>query len=166
VQDDAGADAFGDTFRITLSDVTLRIQEFITLSKEYESAISRRLGINATDTAALGELMMNGPMSPTDLARRLQISTAAVTTVVDRLNAADHVTREPHPTDRRGVLIVLTPETVRRAMRTLMPVASAINSTLDEFDESERAVIGRYLDLVVERQREALLAEQQDLAPR
>ena len=165
MKNDSTADDFGDTFRITLSDATLSIQELITLSKEYESAISRRLGLNATDTAALGELMMNGPMSPTDLARKLQISTAAVTTVVDRLHAAGHVTREPHPTDRRAVLIVPTPDTVKRAMRTLMPVAAAIDSTLNEFDESERAVIRRYLDLVVERQRDALVAEQQALAP-
>jgi len=46
-------------------------------------------------------------LSPTDLAKRLHISTASTTLLIDRLVLSGHVVRNPHPTDRRSV--VLTP---------------------------------------------------------
>jgi len=154
-QESAGPE-FGDAYRIVLRPQTVLVQQVIDLNKQFESATSRSLGLNATDTAALGEVMMTGPQSPTELARRLQVSTAAVTTVVDRLEAAGHVTREQHPTDRRGILVAPTNESIARAMRTLIPVAQAIDSALDEFSEAECDVIERYLVAVTERQQQAL----------
>ncbi len=155
MDDDASPD-FGDTYRFVLRPQTLLVQQMISLSKQFEISTSRNLGLNATDTAALGEVMMSGPLSPTELARRLQISTAAVTTVVDRLETAGHVTRGAHPTDRRGILVAATPESVQRALAELIPVAQAIDSALDQFDEAECAVIQRYLETITQRQQEAL----------
>lgn len=39
---------------------------------------------------------------------RLQVHPTSVTNTVDRLEASGHVRREPHPTDGRAVLVVLT----------------------------------------------------------
>lgn len=153
---DENPPGFGDEFRLALRPQTLLVQQVIELNKQFELATSRALGINSTDSAALGLVMLSGPQSPTDIAKHLQISTAAVTTVVDRLETAGHVTRESHPTDRRGILVAPTPQSVRRALTTLIPVARAIDSSLDGFDEAERAVIERYLKTIVQRQQEAL----------
>lgn len=150
---------FGDTYRIVLRPQTLLIQEVIGLNKMFESATARAMGVNGTDMAALGEVMMSGPLSPTQLARRLAVSTAAVTTIVDRLEAGGHVGRSQHPTDRRAVLVTATQESMARAVRDLMPVARAIDSALDDFDETERAVIARYLEAVTTRQTAALPTE-------
>lgn len=147
---------FGDTFRFALRPQTLLVQRIIELTKNFETATGRDLGINSTDMAALGEVMMSGPQNPTEIARRLQISTAAMTAVVDRLETAGHVTRESNPSDRRGILIVPTPESVQRALSTLMPIARAIDESLDEFDESERAIIQRYLESIVARHERVL----------
>ena len=153
------AQDFGDAYRFAVRPPTVLIQQIIDLNKRFESATSRALGLNGTDMAALGEVMMTGPQSPTELARRLQITTAAVTTVVDRLEAAGHVTRQQHPTDRRAVLVAPTDESVTRAMRTLIPVALAIDSTLDGFSEAESGVILRYLQAVADQQQKALPEE-------
>lgn len=150
---------FGDVYRIALRPPTLLVQEVIGLNKAFESATARDMGVNGTDMAALGEVMMSGPLSPTQLARRLSVSTAAVTTIVDRLEAGGHVVRAKHPTDRRAVLVTPTPESVARAMRDLMPVAQAIDSALDEFDDAEREVIARYLTAVTVQQAAALPEE-------
>ena len=150
---------FGDTYRLVLRPQTQLVQRIVELNKQFELATSRALGINSTDSAALGLVMMSGPQSPTDIARHLQISTAAVTTVVDRLETAGHVTRESHPTDRRGILIAPTLESVQRALSTLIPIAQAIDASLDEFDETERATIQRYLASVVSRQEDVLSTE-------
>lgn len=150
--------SFGDAYRVALRPQTLLIQQVVALNKQFETEAGRAIGLNATDTAALGEVMLSGPLSPTELARRLQVSTAAVTTIVDRLEGTGHVTRAQHPTDRRAVLVTPTPESVQRAIRTLIPVAQAIDSALDAFEDDEREVITRYLEAVAERQRATLSA--------
>ena len=59
----------------------------------------------------LATLRRAGPpyrLRPTDFAATLMLTTSGTTKRLDRLEAAGHVTREPDPSDRRGVLIALT----------------------------------------------------------
>ena len=61
----------------------------------------------------LATLRRAGPpyrLRPTDFAATLMLTTSGTTKRLDRLEAAGHVTREPDPGDRRGVLITLTPQ--------------------------------------------------------
>lgn len=122
------------------------IREFLEVSDEFEAYVGRELTVNPTDLQAMQHLIMGGPLGPTELSRRLGISTAATTAVVDRLVAVGHASRTQHPTDRRGVVIVPTPSSVQRAMGTLMPMIMGIDGVLDEFDEDEQAVITAYLE--------------------
>src|SRR6516165_9076021 len=46
-------------------------------------------------------------------AATLMLTTSGTTKRLDRLEAAGHVTREPDPSDRRGVLIALTAQNRR-----------------------------------------------------
>jgi len=61
----------------------------------------------------LATLRRAGPpyrLRPTDFAVTLMLTTSGTTKRLDRLEAAGHVTREPDPGDRRGVMIALTPQ--------------------------------------------------------
>ncbi len=104
-------------------------------------------------------ILMNNGMGPTELARKLGLSTAAVTTVVDRLVALGHATRSKHPHDGRAIIVQPTPEATLQAMSTILPVVRAIESTLDDFDDSEQETITRYLLQVSHAYRQALPAE-------
>ncbi len=125
------------------------VREFLDVSEEFEAHVARQLTVNATDLRAMQHLIMSGPLSPTELARKLDISTAAVTSVVDRLEALDHASRTQHPTDRRGIVVVPNPRSVARAMATLMPMIMGIDGVLDEFDVEHQAVITAYLERVL-----------------
>ena len=60
----------------------------------------------------LATLRRAGPpykLRPTDFAATLMLTSSGTTKRLDRLEAAGHVTREPDPSDRRGVIITLTP---------------------------------------------------------
>ncbi|CAN5162198.1 hypothetical protein BH11ACT5_BH11ACT5_11580 [soil metagenome] len=149
---------FGDAYRSALRPETVLLQEVIELSKRVQSMTCRTFSLNPTDLVALCVVMMRGQLGPTDLAKQLQLSTAAVTTVVNRLEANGHVTRSQHPTDGRGVLVAPTDEAVGRGLTSLIPVAKSIDGGLDDFDDAERAVIARYLESVAARQRQALVA--------
>jgi len=61
----------------------------------------------------LATLRRAGPpykLRPTDFAATLMLTSSGTTKRLDRLEAAGHVTREPDPSDRRGVIIALTPQ--------------------------------------------------------
>ena len=135
---------------------TSLLRDILDVTGEFEKHVARELTVNATDLSAMEHLIQSGPLSPTDLAKRLDISTAAVTSVIDRLTAVGHVTREPQPNDRRGVLVVPQQSSVAKAMSTLMPMIMGINSVLEEFDETEKATIVDYLQRVLETYRAQL----------
>jgi DNA-binding MarR family transcriptional regulator len=61
----------------------------------------------------LATLRRAGPpykLRPTDFAATLMLTSSGTTKRLDRLEAAGLVTREPDPSDRRGVIIALTPQ--------------------------------------------------------
>jgi DNA-binding MarR family transcriptional regulator len=77
--------------------------------------LSRRLRTQRVDTtvtlthlAALSTLRRHGPMSPGELAAHERVQPPSMTRVVVALEGMGLVTRTPHPTDGRQVVIELT----------------------------------------------------------
>lgn len=94
-------------------------------------------------------LISSGPLGPTELARRLNLTPPAVTAVVDRLEELGHATRVQNSADRRAVVVTAAPASVRRVMSFLLPMIGDIDATLDGFDVEQQAVIAEYLERVV-----------------
>jgi DNA-binding MarR family transcriptional regulator len=70
-------------------------------------------GLSRGGFDVLAALRRSGPpyrLSPTELYNSLLISSGAMTNRVDRLEERKLVSRIPDPTDRRGVLVALTPK--------------------------------------------------------
>lgn len=132
---------------------TVLLRDIRALSAAFEAHLGRHLTVNPTDLAAMEHLIEDGPLTPTELAARLGITTAAMTTSIDRLTALGHVTRESNPRDRRGVLVVPTPASSQRAMASILPMVAGIDGVLDTFDEEQRGVIVDYLQRVIDAYR-------------
>jgi DNA-binding MarR family transcriptional regulator len=88
--------------------------------------LARRLRAERTDTslslsqiAALGSLSRLGPLTPSELADQEKVQPPSMTRTVAGLEARGLVSRAPHPTDRRQVLLAVTDEaeTMLRADR-------------------------------------------------
>ena len=134
-------------------DATVLLRDIRELSAAFETHLGTQLTVNPTDLTAMEHLIQDGPLTPTDLAHRLGVSTAAVTTVIDRLTAVGHVSRVPNPADRRGILVVPAPASVARAMGSLMPMVMGIDRVIGEFSADDQAVVTRYLERVVAEYR-------------
>ncbi|MGY1710207.1 MarR family winged helix-turn-helix transcriptional regulator [Geodermatophilus sp. SYSU D00758] len=65
--------------------------------------------VTLTHLAALSTLKRYGPMSPGELAGHERVQPPSMTRVVVALEGMGLVTRSPHPTDGRQVVIDLTP---------------------------------------------------------
>lgn len=71
-------------------------------------AIARASGLTHAQMLVLYTLAENGQEMPRDIARRLGVSQATVTTQIDRLEARGLVRRERRQADRRMVWVILT----------------------------------------------------------
>lgn len=133
---------------------TVLLRELLELSDDFERHLGRELTVNPTDLDAMEHLLMSGPLGPSELSRRLGISTASTTKVVDRLVELGHVRREAHPSDRRSVLVVPTESSRARALGVLMPMIQGIDAELDAFSHEDQATITDYLERVVDVYRD------------
>jgi DNA-binding MarR family transcriptional regulator len=113
-----------------------------------------RTGLTPHEVLALEHLGMDGPLGPTELGRRLAVTTGAVTALLDRLARRDYVRREPHPQDRRRLLVQITPKGAEDLMVHLRPMVADVVRLVRSLPREERALISRFLtDLseIVER---------------
>jgi DNA-binding MarR family transcriptional regulator len=86
------------------------------------------------------------------LADHLRIVARSATDVVDSLEAADLVTREDDPADRRAVLVSLT-EAGRARLRAIDSARSKVGVELfDALDTAERAELQRLLAKITAEQ--------------
>ena len=136
--------------RWDVAPATALLREFLQVSEDFERRLGRQLEVNPTDLTAMEHLIQSGPLSPSEIAARLGVTTAAATTIVDRLARVGHVHRQSNEQDRRGVLVVPEPGSVRRALDVIRPMVQAVDGALSEFDEAEQRAITAYLERVLE----------------
>lgn len=96
----------------------------------------------------LAALRRSGPpyqLTPTELYNSLLISSGATTNRVDRLQERGLVARIPDPTDRRGVLIALTPKGKRLVDRVTESHVENEHHMLEHLNAAERQQLGQLL---------------------
>lgn len=141
------------------SEISDRLRMIADLSLRFERHLAGTLGIGSTDLTAMEHLIQSGPLSPSELARRLSITTAAATLMVDRLEAVGHASRSPHPDDGRRIVVVPAQPSVDRTASELLPLVRGVAEVTDGLSERDAAVVGRFLDDVVAVYREVLERE-------
>jgi DNA-binding MarR family transcriptional regulator len=116
-------------------------------SAEARAALARRMGMHPTDLSAMSHIAVSpGSIGPRELSGLLRITPAAMTDVVDRLEAAGHLVRERDTTDRRRVRLVPTEEARTEVRGQLRELLDALDAVTAGFDPAERAAIVRFLD--------------------
>jgi DNA-binding MarR family transcriptional regulator len=91
--------------------VTARLSRVGAHLARRQDAVFGRFGLGRGEVGALSALRIAGPphrLSPTHLAKGLMLSSAGVTSRIERLERRGLVRRLDDPNDRRGVLIELT----------------------------------------------------------
>ncbi len=109
---------------------------------------SRRLRNQRVDTsvtlthlAALSTLKRHGPMSPGELAGHERVQPPSMTRVVVALEGMGLVTRTPHPTDGRQVIIGLTPAADELLAAEARAREAWLTGHLQDLSPEERTVL-------------------------
>ena len=129
----------------------------LVLDADQSRELERR-GLTQPRTHLLWLLYHGGPSTQAQLAEALGVTPRNVTSLVDALDATGFARREPHPTDRRAVLVNLT-ERGLSIMETMDAEHQTLGSDLVAgLDAHDVEVAGRVLDHVLARMQ-ALIAE-------
>lgn len=108
-----------------------RVMRLAHLYDREMARVSRSFGLKPGWLDVLSALRRTGPphrMSATELARWVLLSSGGMTNRLDRMEEAGLVRRRPHPADRRGILVELTPDGRR-------VIDSAIDAHLALYEE-------------------------------
>ena len=109
----------------------------------FHTAISETRGLSAVESKVLDYLARFGTQTPKDLARLSGLAPASVTAMIDRLEGKGIVNREPHPDDRRKILISLDLRTIASGLHLWDHLVKRMHELCDRYTDAElRTIIG------------------------
>jgi MarR family transcriptional regulator, organic hydroperoxide resistance regulator len=120
------------------------VRLFIAGAGFLSQRVADALGLHPTDMQFVNLLDLLGPMTPGALAQWSGLSSGGVTVVLDRLESAGFVRREPNPDDRRSVLIYLQRAQQERVDANYKGVQEQFAKVTERFSEAELQVILRF----------------------
>jgi DNA-binding MarR family transcriptional regulator len=130
------------------------LQGQITAVLSLAAARARWTGLGLSEMIALEHLQRayreGEGLTPTQLGRKLYMSSGTITALVDRLERAGYVERRPNPADRRSLVVVLRPEGLQEVAPQMRSLAAELLEVGGRMPDEERVVVGRYLHAVTE----------------
>lgn len=88
----------------------------------------------------LSHICMHESLNMTEIAAKMNHTTAAATGLVDRLAKLDYVERIPSPNDRRKVLVRIRPKGVELVDRIRQDMISNLSKVMLELDPQEQSM--------------------------
>ena len=125
-----------------LSDL---VREHSSAVLRHAAATAKRMGLEASELAALEHLQASGAINQKRLGERLSMSPGAITAMIDRLERRGYVERTPNPEDRRSALVNITKVGIEESLRHLWPYIEDMKGVEEGFSEEERTVVARFL---------------------
>lgn len=119
------------------------LRALLSLAPDVHAVLAQRVGVGTTDLMALDRLTSGEqPMGVVELGDSLGIRSASATVLVDRLVAAGHLQRAPHPTDGRRRIVRATGSARDDMLGALRPLIAGINQVTEQLDaDTSRAVL-------------------------
>jgi DNA-binding MarR family transcriptional regulator len=129
-------------------------RELSTAVVLFHQAVAAQVGLSAADLKTLDLIARDGPFSATELAGRTGLTQAAITSLVGRLSAGGHVTRETDPADRRRAVIKAVPATDPVLSDAFAHLGRAMGGIITDYNPAEQAAIVDYLNRTIAVLRE------------
>jgi DNA-binding MarR family transcriptional regulator len=107
----------------------------------FRNAMNDWVGLNATDMECLRLLFQKGVSTPSELARHTGLTSGATTAMLDRLEKAGLIERQPNPDDRRGTLIIPEKSSVEKAASWFESARKAQAELVSSYSEKELEII-------------------------
>src|SRR3989441_2204554 len=127
-------DASGTHLWLVLMKAHRTLERLATRSIESSEA-------GLSDFAVMEMLLHKGPQPVNAIGRRVELTSGAITTAVDRLESRGLVTREAHPSDRRARIVRLTAAGKEQAAKIFARHKAAMDVAASALSKTERATL-------------------------
>src|SRR5437870_8546052 len=128
------ADASGTHLCLVMMKAHRTLERLATHSIE-----SSEVGLS--DFAVMEMLLNKGPQPVNEIGRRIELTSGAITTAVDRLESRGLVRREAHPSDRRARIVRLTAAGEKQASKVFLIHKAAMDLAASGLSKTERATL-------------------------
>jgi DNA-binding MarR family transcriptional regulator len=118
-----------------------------TASNLLDHSFAEFLGINPTDGRCLDIVDHRERVTAGELAKEAGLTTGAVTAVIDRLELAGLTLRRFDPSDRRKVIVELTPEAKRLSSEVFGPIEQIVRRYVEGLSDSEVLTIIQFAEV-------------------
>jgi DNA-binding MarR family transcriptional regulator len=118
---------------------------YISAAVRFQVAVAHQLDMPVTDVHALAAMAEAGPVGISRLAELMGTTASAVTRLVDRLERGGYVRREPHPEDRRRVVVRAVPERITDIARFYKPMDARWRGRIARYSEAELRFLLEFL---------------------
>lgn len=129
------------------------LRRYREVERQMRARTRDSMGMSETDLVALRHIVKahgaGMALRQRELAQLLDLSTASVSVLVDRLSRQGHVRRVPHPGDRRSVAV--EPTTVSdHALRAILgTMHQRMLESVEMLTDSERAAVTKFLTAMI-----------------
>ncbi|HEV2514279.1 MAG TPA: MarR family transcriptional regulator [Devosia sp.] len=131
-----------------LGTLIVRWQE---ATQRYDEEVGAIFQLGPAERLCLS-FLTSGPQTASAIARATRLTPAAVTSLIDRLEARNFVRRQPDPHDRRKVLVEPAEATVALIRRAYEPMAIEGAATLGKRSIEELRLLSEVIEEVTEIQ--------------
>ena len=111
---------------------------------------ANRFGVNRTDLHLIDVLRTSGPLTATQLARAVGLTSGGLSIALDRLERLGYIQRSQHPEDRRSVLIEATEVLTPLEAEIFGPLAQQMQKLLKTYTREQLLTIKHYLEHAAE----------------
>lgn len=119
----------------------IAVRDYGVQLTQFRNAMNEWAGINATDMECLRLLFLKGVSTPSELARHTGLTSGAATAMLDRLEKASLIERQPNPDDRRGTLIVPAKSSAEKVASWFESARKAQEELISSYSEKELEII-------------------------
>ncbi|HEX8870922.1 MAG TPA: MarR family transcriptional regulator [Lentzea sp.] len=127
-------------------DLSMLVRALVMESNRFLEIFSAAHALHPTDMTALNLIMTTrSPMTPGALAKALNLSASATTSVLDRLARAGHIARERDPDDRRRVELHVLSDAQVLAAEFFQPLGREYSAAWSALSSADREVVARFL---------------------
>ncbi len=116
----------------------------------FHQAAAAKYGLGITDMKTLSALQQEGPMTAGQLAKRLSLTTGAVTNVIDRLERQDFVKRAPDARDRRKVIVTINDEKLATSENVYRSMGDAFDKLIEAYSIEQLEFLVRFYEALIE----------------
>lgn len=112
------------------------MQAYQRSTQAFDDAVGRAIGLNPTDLRCL-DWLVDGPKAAGELSEGTGLSSAATTSLIDRLEHKGFVRRVRDPVDRRRVLVEMTEDGRARVGEYYGPIFADGSALFDDTTDKQ-----------------------------